>query len=215
MSATMARHKVMVLNRNWVPVSIATLQRAITLLFSEHVNGEPKARIVDASDQFRLYTWDDWSKLRPAEGEAFITGYRDRFKVPELVLLSQYDKMPQQTVRFSRRQIYRRDDYTCQYCNSRPGSEELTIDHIMPKSRGGLTTWENCVLACWKCNMRKADKTPEEARLKLLRKPHKPKHSLLKGDRSHVLESWKNFMTVDDIASLAYWNVELENDERK
>ena len=199
-----ANRKVLVLNKCWTPVAVVPMHRAVTLLFSEYKNGEPKAKIIDPTTDFATYTWADWSALKPKEGEAFIQGVNAVFRVPEVLLLSKYDKMPQQRVHFSRRTIYRRDGNRCQYCGCRPGTEELTIDHVLPRAQGGITSWENCVLACVECNSRKANRTPEQAKMKLLSKPYKPKFTLFRGD--YRVKSWEHFL------GEAYWNVELEND---
>ena len=150
----------LVLNRNWQPVNVATVARALVLLWNE------SARVVDPAD-YQLYTWADWSKLRPRDGEDCIRAVRFRLRVPEVVALSGYDRLPVAHVTFSRRNIFKRDHYTCQYCGAQPGSEELTLDHVVPRSQGGVSNWENCVLACMACNKRKADRTPEQARMHL------------------------------------------------
>jgi 5-methylcytosine-specific restriction endonuclease McrA len=111
--------------------------------------------------------------------------------------------MPTSAVTFSRRNIYKRDRYTCQYCGIQPGSEELTIDHVSPRSQGGLSTWENCVLACVSCNKRKADRTPEQARMPLKKPPARPAWRPLYATQHVRIDSWSKFI------SEAYWNVEL------
>ena len=121
--------------------------------------------MVDPND-YQLYTWADWSRLGPREGEQFIQAVRLRLRVPEVVALTGYDRLPMGAVTFSRRNVFKRDHYTCQYCGAQPGSEELTIDHVLPRSQGGMSSWENCVLACMACNKRKADRTPEQARMR-------------------------------------------------
>ncbi len=105
------------------------------------------ARVVDPAD-YRLYTWADWSELRPDEGERFIQAVRLRLRVPEVIVLAEYDRLPTAAVSFSRRNVFKRDHWACQYCGCQPGGEELTIDHVIPRSQGGTSTWENCVLAC-------------------------------------------------------------------
>jgi 5-methylcytosine-specific restriction endonuclease McrA len=207
--SALAHRKVLILNKMWTAVQVASLQRAMRLLANDEATDEPKARIIDA-ETFQPYTWEDWAKMRPADGEDAIQGYSNRYRIPELILLSDYDKTPYHRVRFSRRTIYRRDNFTCQYCGSRPGSEELNIDHVNPRAQGGESTWENCVLSCMKCNTRKADRTPEQAKMKLLRLPKKPRFSLFKGEVKHVPESWKTFIPFDQLVSEAYWDVELE-----
>jgi 5-methylcytosine-specific restriction endonuclease McrA len=202
------KKRCLVLNKNWAPVGTVTLERAIIMLFSTYANNEPKARIIEPSS-YELFTWDDWSKLKPLATDEVIQGARCVFRVPEIILLSRYEKLPQPKVHFSRRTLYKRDDMMCQYCGGRPGSEELTIDHVIPRSQGGLTTWTNCILACVDCNTKKRDRTPEQAGMKLLKQPHKPKLHLFKFDTFKPVESWKAFI------SEAFWNVELENDMKK
>jgi len=197
--------KVLVLNRGWNAIGVVTLERALVMLFSEYKDGTPKARIIDPTKDFQTFTWEDWSRLRPKNGEDTIKGTNLVFRVPEVILLSKYDKLPQHKIHFSRRTIYKRDANTCQYCGCMPGTEELTIDHVLPRSRGGKTTWENCVLACVGCNSKKADRTPEEAYMKLRKQPKKPMIPLFKGDIR--IKSWEAFL------GEAYWNVTLANDE--
>ena len=94
--------------------------------------------------------------------------------MPEVIVLKTYDRLPTNSVTFSRRNIFKRDRFTCQFCGRQPGSEALTIDHVVPRSQGGTSTWENCVLACIDCNARKADRTPEQARMPLRHAPIRP-----------------------------------------
>ena len=110
-------------------MNVATVARALVLLWNE------SARVVDPAD-YQLYTWADWSKLRPRDGEAFIQAVRFRLRVPEVVALTGYDRLPVAHVTFSRRNIFKRDHYTCQYCGAQPGSEELTLDHVVPRVAG-------------------------------------------------------------------------------
>jgi 5-methylcytosine-specific restriction endonuclease McrA len=187
----------LILNRNWQPVHVATVERALVLLWNE------SARVVDPED-FQLYTWADWARLKPKEGEAFVQAVRFRLRVPEVVALSGYDRLPTAHVTFSRRNVFKRDHYTCQYCGAQPGSEELTIDHVLPRSKGGVSSWTNCVLACMDCNKHKADRTPEEAHMRLRHKPVRPIWKPLYGDHTVRIASWSKFI------SEAYWNVELQ-----
>ena len=167
MVAKVLERPTLVLNRSWQPINVATVERALVMLWNE------SARVVDPSD-FRLYDWADWSQLRPAEGELFIQAVSMRLRVPEVITLTGYDRLPSAAVTFSRRNVFKRDHYTCQYCGLQPGTEELSIDHVIPRSQGGTSTWENCVLACVACNKRKADRTPQQARMKLRRPPVRP-----------------------------------------
>ncbi len=187
----------LVLNRNWQPVGVVPVTRSLTLVCSD------RARIVDPHD-FQQYSWDDWSALLPRDDEPFIQSVTFRMRIPEVITLTHYDRVPTNVVTFSRRNIYKRDRYTCQYCGLQPGSEELTIDHVLPRSRGGTSTWENCVLACLNCNKRKADKLPDEARMPLRKAPFRPKWKPMYAWHSMRIESWSRFL------SEAYWNVELD-----
>lgn len=187
----------LVLNRNWQPVHIATVARSLTMLWNE------SAFVVDPDD-FRLYTWADWAQLIPRDGEPFIRTVRFRLRVPEVLTLARHDKPRQTAVTFSRRNVFKRDHVTCQYCGVRPGTEELTIDHVVPRSQGGQTTWENCVLACVPCNARKANRTPDQAGMKLRKLPVRPAWKPLYDAPGTRIASWNRFL------SEAYWNVSLD-----
>jgi 5-methylcytosine-specific restriction endonuclease McrA len=196
MSTAVLERPTLVLNRNWQPISVATVARAVSMVWNE------SARIVDPQD-YQLYDWEDWTSLAPREGEPFIQAVRTRFRVPEVVALTTYDRVPASVVTFSRRNIFKRDHYTCQYCGIQPGSNELTIDHVLPRSRGGVSSWQNCVLACLECNSRKADRTPAEAGLRLKKEPVRPPWKPLYAVHPAPIESWSRFV------SEAYWTVEL------
>jgi 5-methylcytosine-specific restriction endonuclease McrA len=196
MSPRVLERPTLVLNRNWQPVNVATVARALVLLWNE------SARVVDPAD-YQLYDWADWSKLRPRGDEPFIRAVRFRLRIPEVVALRSYDRVPVATVTFSRRNIFKRDHSTCQYCGVQPGSDELTIDHVVPRAQGGVSSWENCALACVACNKRKADRTPEQARMRLRHKPVRPTWKPLYSDHGGRIESWSKFI------SEAYWSVTL------
>tara|TARA_R110002072_G_scaffold287242_2_gene452780 strand:- start:146319 stop:146915 length:597 start_codon:yes stop_codon:yes gene_type:complete len=196
MVAAVLDRPTLVLNRNWQPVGVATVAKALTKVWNE------SARIVDPAD-YQQYTWQDWAQLRPEDGDLFIQTRRFQLRVPEVVTLTKYDRLPTNSVMFSRRNVFKRDKFTCQYCGARPGSEELTIDHVTPRAQGGTSTWVNCVLACIGCNSRKADRTPEQARMPLRSKPVRPTWRPLYAARGVRIESWSRFV------SESYWNIEL------
>ncbi len=187
----------LVLNRNWQPVHVSSVARALILVW----NGA--AKVVDPHD-FAQYDWADWSKLRPDTDELFVQAVTMQLRVPEVISLTTFDRVPRGEVAFSRRNLCKRDGYTCQYCRQKMTGDELTIDHVTPRSRGGQSTWENCVLACVECNKRKADKTPEQAHMRLLHKPTRPKWKPLYATSHLPIASWTKFI------SEAYWSVELE-----
>lgn len=187
----------LVLNRNWQPVGVVSVARSLTLVAAE------RARFVDPAD-YQQYTWENWARLIPPSDEPFVQAVTFRMRVPEVITLIHYDRVPANVVTFSRRNIYKRDHFTCQYCGVQPGSEELTIDHVLPRSRGGTSSWENCVLACVECNKRKADKTPTEARMPLHKDPIRPAWKPIYSWHTIRIASWSKFL------SEAYWNIELD-----
>ena len=140
---------VLVLNQSFQPMSITNARKAIVLIFLG------KAEIVEK------------------DGE-FIHSVNDRFPLPSIVRLTRYINVPQKRVMLTRKNIIKRDKHQCQYCGKR--SVSLTLDHVIPRVRGGKDTWENLVCACVKCNNKKGNRTPEDVGLKLLKKPKKPNH---------------------------------------
>ena len=114
--------------------------------------------------------------------------------------------MPRSTVKFNRRNIFARDENRCQYCGHRFPMSELSLDHVVPRSQGGPTSWDNIVCACVNCNVKKGGRTPDQAHMKLVRKPVKPRTSPLVSIKmgSSKYQSWKAFL------DNAYWTVELK-----
>ena len=217
---------VLVLNRNWCAVGVVPMPRAVNMLFSSYEDGEPKARIITPppNGSYEVWDWKDWASLTPESGEDSLAGVSRRYKIPEVVILTRYESIPVRRIHFCRRELWKRDNLTCQYCGVRPPNDECTIDHVVPKSLGGGTSWGNCVLACYQCNSQKADRRPEDARkprdkqrarkwrgpspMRLIKEPAKPDYSIIKG-RVRVLDSWKHWL--DEM----YWEAPLENDMRE
>lgn len=187
----------LVLNRNWQAVNIKPVTTALIKVFSGN------ASVVDPKT-YALYDWADWSKLEPEDGEFTIKCIGGVIRVPEVITLKEYSKTPNRAVPFSRRNLFLRDKCTCQYCGVKLKTIDVTIDHIVPRSRGGLTTWENCVVACIKCNSKKADRLLKDAKMKLLSIPERPKWSPSFHSCELRIPSWEKFV------SIMYWNVELE-----
>jgi 5-methylcytosine-specific restriction endonuclease McrA len=197
MVAAVLDRPTLVLNRNWQPVGVATVARSLTKVWND------TARIVDPAD-YQQYTWADWAEMVAQEDEPFIQTQRLRLRVPEVVTLTRYDKLPVNAVTFSRRNVFKRDRFTCQYCGRQPGGDELSIDHVTPRAQGGVSSWDNCVLACVECNHRKADRSPQQARMTLRKQPSRPLWKPLYASHGMRIDSWSRFV------SEAYWNVELE-----
>lgn len=190
----------LVLNRNWVPIRVTTVEDAISKMFE----GVAKA----VAEDYSVYDFESWSEVAALESEPHIKTNLLKIRVPEVIVLGKYGDIPDRKLAFSRANIYKRDRYTCQYCGKRPDTEDLTIEHIVPRCRGGQSTWTNCVLACWTCNTKKADRTLAESGMKLISKPIKPDWSprLVLGNihRKNTPKNWEKFLNE------AYWNVELK-----
>ena len=127
-------------------------------------------------------------------------------QVPGVFPLWGYEKLPKQTVKFNRRNIFARDHNQCQYCGKKFVTNELSLDHVVPRSQGGGTSWDNIVCACVDCNVRKGGRTPRQANMTLIRKPEKPKRSPLLNLKltQNKYRSWPSFL------DNAYWSVELK-----
>ncbi len=164
---------VLVLNATYEPLNIVSVKRAIVLLLKD------KAEIVEAARQ----------KIR-AE--------RIAIDLPLVIRLVVFVPVPRRLpLPLSRRTVLARDMYTCQYCGGRPNKQELTIDHVVPRSRGGTTLWENVVAACGPCNRRKGDRSPEEANMTLLSKPTRPRFlAIVLLGEAHAHVSWRKYLTV-------------------
>ncbi|WP_224366692.1 HNH endonuclease [Hyalangium versicolor] len=189
---------VLVLNRNYQPVHVTSVKRAFSLLY------QGVAKAIDA--QYRLYEFDDWAALSATQD--CITTVNRSIRVPRVLVLSAYEYLPKGRVRFSRLNIYARDHDTCQYCGRTLPRSELNLDHVLPRCDGGKTTWENVVCSCVPCNLKKGGRTPEQAGMKLLRKPFRPRWTpLFRGAiRRITYREWLPFLRVEDAS---YWNVEL------
>jgi 5-methylcytosine-specific restriction endonuclease McrA len=197
--------QVLVLNRLWQAVHVCSVRRALTLLFQGH------AQVVLGDDDgafqtFNFRQWRDFSEAEPHPESIHTVSFKIR--VPRVILLLVFDQLPQKEVKFTRHNIFERDKNTCQYCGRTFDRKDLNLDHVVPRDRGGPTTWENIVCSCIPCNTRKSNRTPAEAGMRLVRKPRRPKWRpfvhITVGVPRHA--QWQHFI------DLAYWNVELGED---
>lgn len=195
----MLNSHVLVLNRYYQPVHVTSVKRGFALLY------QGVAKAID--NQYRLYEFADWAALSAADHDCIATVSRP-IRVPRVLVLSAYEYLPKGKVRFSRLNIYARDRDICQYCAEQLPRSELNLDHVMPRSQGGKTTWENVVCSCVECNLRKGGRTPEQAGMKLLTKPVRPRWTpFFRGSiRRVTYREWLPFLT---LADASYWNVEL------
>lgn len=161
--------QVLVVNRHLQAVHITSARRAFVLLWTE------VARAMD--ETWQTHDFPAWSQLPVREGDLSMGTSRGEIRIPRLLQLMTYDRMPRSTVRLTRRNVFLRDAHTCQYCSRRATPRELNLDHVMPRSRGGPMTWENVVCSCRVCNLRKGGRTPTEANMRLIRKPVRPRWS--------------------------------------
>lgn len=193
---------VLVLNRSFQPIHVTSLRRAFTLLYLG------VAQAID--EKFRLFDFISWSELSAEQSESIGTTTK-RIRIPWVIVLVAFDRFPRTKVRFSRHNIFLRDDNTCQYCARKLPRTELNLDHVVPRAQGGATTWENVVCSCIACNLKKGGRTPKQANMKLLRAPFRPKWSpVFRNFGKHVgHESWRPFLSLVDAS---YWNTELLSD---
>jgi 5-methylcytosine-specific restriction endonuclease McrA len=171
---------VLVLNRFYLAVHVINVRRAFGLLYRE------MAEVLDVEDgryaNYDFTTWLEMSELRAEEKQPeddWIRSVSIEIQVPRVIRLLRYDRVPRTALRFNRRNLFARDGHRCQYCGTTPPSQQLSLDHVIPRSRGGDTSWENVVCCCLHCNTRKGGRTPQEARMKLLRPPARPTQSPL------------------------------------
>lgn len=199
---------VLALNKLFLAIHVMSVKRAFCLL----VKG--LAEVVSIEDgQYATYDFESWRELSAYRATHFrrqdddwIRTVTDEIQVPRIIRLLSYDRLPKQTVKFNRRNIFARDNNQCQYCGKKLPLTDLTLDHVVPRSQGGKSTWENIVCACLTCNIRKGGRTPREANMHLIRKPEKPKRSPMLAQKltNRKYETWKSFL------DNAYWSVELK-----
>jgi 5-methylcytosine-specific restriction endonuclease McrA len=188
----MLNSSVLVLNRSYLPIHVTSARRAFALLY------QGLARVVDA--EHRTFGFEEWFDLRVVGVHDVIGTSRGPVRVPRVVLLTVFDRMPRRHVRFSRSNVMTRDAFTCQYCGVRPPRAELNLDHVVPRAHGGRSTWENVVASCVGCNRSKGGRTPEQAGLRLRRPPARPRWTPLAALplASARHEEWRPFLRVVD-----------------
>jgi 5-methylcytosine-specific restriction endonuclease McrA len=201
---TLLNSQVLVLNRLWQAVNICSARRAFALVYAGH------AHVVssDATDNFMTHDFESWRDFSATAPEhEMVTTISWRIRVPRVIVLLFFDRLPKKEVKFTRHNVFERDKSTCQYCGRVFDRSDLNLDHVVPRDRGGNTSWENVVCSCIACNTRKGNRLPREAHMSLIRKPKRPKWrpfvQVTFAAPQHDL--WKHFV------DLAYWNVELSD----
>jgi len=198
---------VLVLNKFYMAVNITTARRAFALLYKERA--EVVSMRQDRMENFDFHSWKELSQFKDRfdeEAAEFVRTVSFEIGVPRIIRLLVYDKLPLKMVKLNRKNLFARDRKRCQYCGRKFSTTDLSLDHIVPRSRGGKTAWENIVTCCPDCNVKKGGRLPWEAGMRLVRKPNKPSRSPLirLKVRSQRYKSWKEFL------DNAYWSVELK-----
>ena len=198
---------VLVLNRHYMAIRIVGARRAFSLLFRQ------LAEVVSfeegAYSNYDFQSWCEVSEFKrnfEPDGHDWVSTVNFHIAVPRIIRLLFYDRLPRNEVKLNRRNIFARDKNSCQYCGKRYPTSELSLDHIIPRSMGGKSVWENMVCSCTQCNVKKGGRTPKQAGMTLVQKPVRPKRNpLVHIHLGHQrYRSWKQFL------DNAYWSVELK-----
>ena len=211
MQSTIAlESSVLVLNKFFAAVHIVNAKRAFAMLCKE------SAEVVSIDDgQYNSYDFTSWVDVSAFKAECelpdeeryeSIKTFSLEIRIPKIIRLVVYDKLPKATIKFNRKNIFARDKNRCQYCGKKVPTSELSLDHVIPRTQGGTSNWKNIVCACTNCNKHKGGRRPEEAGMKLICKPVKPNHCPLIQLKlgSNKYNSWKQFL------NNAYWSALLE-----
>ncbi len=209
-TAGVLQSNVLVLNRFFMAIHVISVRRAFCLLAKE------SAEVIHIEDgQYNSYRFDSWVELSqlkerwPKESDDHTEWIRTvslEIRVPRIIRLLFYDRLPRQEVKFNRRNIFARDGNRCQYCGRKFPMGQLSLDYVIPKGRGGKSVWSNIVCCCFDCNVRKGGRRPEDVGMSLIRKPFKPRRNpLIQVKLGHPkYQSWQQFL------DNAYWSVELK-----
>jgi 5-methylcytosine-specific restriction endonuclease McrA len=192
MSDALTKATVLVLNRNWQAIHIKSPQEVFGMLCTETAT----ALEIEHDGYMRPLPWREWIHLPVRPQDTCVKTVRGQIRVPTVIVLANFSKIPKKRPKFGTRGIWERDGGVCQYTGRKLNPGEGNIDHIMPRSRGGKSTWENCVLSSKDVNSRKGSRTPEECGLKLIRKPKTPREVpvsvLIKNH--HRIKDWDLFL---------------------
>lgn len=188
----MLNSTVLVLNRSYLPIHVTSVRRAFSLIYQD------QARALD--EEYATFDFASWRRLHAPSGSESIGTSSGAIRVPRVIVLTDFDRIPKRHVRYSRVNIFARDKFTCQYCGEKPHRSQLNLDHVIPRSLGGKTSWENVVCSCVDCNRRKGGRTPEQARLRLRRPPARPNWApLMNLIVSNVrYNEWRPFLSIVD-----------------
>lgn len=193
MSASL-NHQILVLNRLWQAVNIVGVKRGFSLLIQKNAHV-----ILTAEQQFRVMNINEWIEYslenQTPDGCDSIHTARLPLRIPKVLLLNEYDKMPVKEVRFNKEAVFQRDGNRCQYCGKVLPHHLLNLDHVIPRNMGGKTSWENIVTSCIDCNSRKGNRMPHQANMKILNRPTRPKRRpFVNLPKEEAKEDWLYFL---------------------
>ena len=191
MNSPLHTSTVLILNRCWQAIDVKTPAEAFAMM----ATGAASALDI-AEGSLRPVSWQEWLTLSVREQDTGVGTARGQVRSPTVLVLARYARMPRRRLRFSRRGLWQRDGGICQYSGRSLKFDEANIDHVIPRSRGGATSWENCVLADQRVNHRKGDRTPEEAGLRLARDPRPPRELPATAfiRNAHGIRDWELFL---------------------
>ncbi|MCJ8329489.1 MAG: HNH endonuclease [Lentisphaeria bacterium] len=202
--ATALDARVLVLSKSWIPIDTTTVFEALKKVMTE------RARIVAAD--YSLYGMDEWidnwgdaKKIAELAEEKIIHAVNFNMAIPEVIVTTEYNGFFMKKAKLSRNAIFARDNYECQYCGKHYKKDQMNIDHIIPRSKGGKTIWTNLVLSCISCNCKKGNMLLEDVGMKLRRKPFQPHWSMVKNKKAYnnIPKSWEEFL------GKLYWDISL------
>ena len=192
---------MLVLNRGFAALTLTDVKRTFTLFYKGHV----RAVLPD----YTTYAWNEWQDIPVQPEDDVVTTPNLVIRVPRVIQLLSCERSPRNEVKFSRHNIYMRDGNRCQYCGKRFATSDLNLDHVVPRSKGGITSWENVVCSCHRCNRLKGGLTPGQAGMRLINPPRKPSWTppLNVSLKEAMRKEWVPFL--DFLVDMSYWNTEL------
>jgi 5-methylcytosine-specific restriction endonuclease McrA len=186
------RTTVLVLNRNWQAIHVKSPAEALSMMYTDNATGLD----ILGEDQMIPYKWNDWINLPNDPESDYVKTINGEIKIPKVIVLCHFDKVPLKRPKFSLSGVWNRDGGICQYTGKKLSKNEGNVDHVIPRSRGGRSNWDNCVLSHKEINAKKANRTPEEAGLKLIKQPVIPRHlpSTFYIKNKHNIAEWNMFL---------------------
>jgi hypothetical protein len=186
---------VLVLNKNWQAINVRTPADALASMYT----GSSTGLDVKGEDNMVPLKWNEWVNLPVGESDLYVSTIKGKIKIPKIIILSNYNKIPKKRPNFTMNGVWNRDNGICQYTGKKLKPNEGNIDHIVPKSRGGKSDWNNCVLSHKDINAFKANRTPEEVGLKLIKTPKNPVAMPVSFyiKNTHQIKEWDIFLKYD------------------